>query len=231
MRIRYNLPLLRLPEKCVCSTNFDIEHALNCKKGGFISNRHNTIRDFTAHVLKEVTNDVEVEPLLEPHTGEKLNKSSISTDNARVDIAARNVWIKGQRVYFDVRVFNPLSRTYRDLSLSKVYERSEKEKKRSYNERILQIQHGSFTPLIFSTLGGMGRECSTFYSKLAEMVAEKKGTNKSETTTWLRTGLSFAILRATNICIRGSRGLKRVITEDIDYTVVNKESCVESINV
>ena len=31
--------------------------------------------------------------------------------------------------------------------------------------------------------------------------------------------------------LRGSRGLKRVITEDIDYTVVNKESCVESINV
>ena len=77
----------------------------------------------------------------------------------------------------------------------------------------------------------MGRECSTFYSKLAVMVAEKKGTNKSETTTWLRTALSFAILRATNICIR-SRGLKRVIpTEDIDYTVVNNESCVERINV
>ena len=35
----------------------------------------------------------------------------------------------------------------------------------------------------------------------------------------------------TNICIRGSRGLKRVITEDIDYTVINKESCVERINV
>ena len=136
----------------------DYFSTINCKKGGFISNRHNTIRDFTAHVLKEVTNDVEVEPLLEPHTGEKLNKSSISTDNARVDIAARNVWIKGQRAYFDVKVFNPLARTYRDISLSKVYERSEKEKKRSYNERILQIQHGSITPLILSTLGGMGRQ-------------------------------------------------------------------------
>ena len=78
----------------------------------------------------------------------------------------------------------------------------------------------------------MGRECSTFYSKLAEMVAEKKGMNKSETMIWLRTGLSFAILRATNICIHGSRGLKRVIpTEDIDYTVVNNESYVERINV
>ena len=57
------------------------------------------------------------------------------------------------------------------------------------------------------------------------MVPEKMGTNKSETTTCLRTALSFAILRATNICIRSSRGLKRVIpTEDIDYTVVNNET-------
>ena len=78
----------------------------------------------------------------------------------------------------------------------------------------------------------MGRECSTFYSKVAEMVSEKKGTNKSETATWLRTALSFEILRASNICIRGSRGLKRIIsTEDIDYIVVKKESCVERIGV
>ena len=45
-----------------------------------------------------------------------------------------------------------------------------------------------------------------------------------------RTALSFEILRATNIYIRGSRGLKRVIpTEDIDYTVINNENCVERL--
>ena len=174
IRTRCNLPIKRLPDRCVCSKLFDVEHALNCKKGGFITNRHNSVRDITANLLQEITNDVEIEPILEPRTGEVFQNSTISTDNARVDIAARNVWIRGQRAYFDVRVFNPLARTYRDHSLRKAYEKNEMEKKRLYNERILQIEHGSFTPLIFSTIGGMGREASTFYSKLAEKIAEKR---------------------------------------------------------
>ena len=29
-------------------------------------------------------------------------------------------------------------------------------KKREYNERILEVENGSFTPLVFGTNGGMG---------------------------------------------------------------------------
>ena len=50
---------------------------------------------------------------------------------------------------------------------------NEKEKKRQYNRRILEVDRGSFTPLIFSTTGGMGRECSSFIHALATMLAEK----------------------------------------------------------
>ena len=95
----------------------------------FITNRHNSVRDITANLLQEITNDVEIEPIFKPRTGEVFQNSTISTDNARVDIAARNVWIRGQRAYFDVRVFNPLARTYRDHSLRKAYEKNEMEKK------------------------------------------------------------------------------------------------------
>ena len=49
----------------------DVEHALNCKKIGFITNRYNSVRDITANLLQEVTNDVQIEPTLEPKTGEK----------------------------------------------------------------------------------------------------------------------------------------------------------------
>ena len=96
-------------------------------------------------------------------------------------------------------------------------ERNEKEKKRAYNDRILQIEHGSFTPLIFSTLGGMSRECSTFYSKLADLFVERKSMDISQTLTWLRTTLSFALVKATNMCIRGSRNIKSsIIPESFD---------------
>ena len=33
------------------------------------------------------------------------------------------------------------------------------EKKRAYYERILQIDHGTFTPLVFPIKGSIGREC------------------------------------------------------------------------
>ena len=226
IRTRYNLPIKRLPDKCVCSKPFDVEHALNCKKGGFITNRHNSVRDITANLLQEITNDVQIEPILEPRTGEVFQRSVNTSENARVDIAARSIWIRGQRAYFDVRVFNPLARTYRDHSLRKAYEKNEMEKKRHYNERILQIEHGSFTPLIFSTTGGMGREASTFYSKVAEKIAEKRDITKSEAVTFIRTTMSFALLRATNLCIRGSRSHKQNImnTQEVDIGLVNHES-------
>ena len=57
--VRYGIPLKRLPSHCPCGSLFTVEHALNCKKGGFISNRQNEIRRITADFLKEVCIDVE----------------------------------------------------------------------------------------------------------------------------------------------------------------------------
>ena len=52
---------------------------------------------------------------------------------------------------FDVRVFDLNARKYRNQELAKCYETNEKEKKRQYNEKVLQIENGIFTPLVFST--------------------------------------------------------------------------------
>ena len=37
IRIRYDWTLTRLPSNCECGNNFDVQHALSCKKGGFVS--------------------------------------------------------------------------------------------------------------------------------------------------------------------------------------------------
>ena len=76
------------------------------------------------------------------------------------------------------RVFNPLAHKYRDLTLKKSYERNEQEKKKLYNERILQIEHGSFLPLVSSAMGCMSRECSTLYSKLTKELSERNNIQK-----------------------------------------------------
>ena len=51
---------------------------------------------------------------------------------------------------------------------------NEQEKKRTHNERVFQIEHGMFTPLVFSADGSMGRECRTFYSRLSDLLSEKR---------------------------------------------------------
>jgi len=43
------------------------------------------------------------------------------------------------------------------------------EKKREYGDRVRSMEHGSFTPLVFSTFSGLGREATVFYSSLIQL--------------------------------------------------------------
>ena len=41
-----------------------------------------------------------------------------------------------------------------------------------------RIEKGTFTPLVFTTTGGMADECVNYHSRLAELIANKKGESK-----------------------------------------------------
>ena len=98
--IRYNWPLSKIPTQCVCGSQFDLEHALSCGKGGFIIQRHNELRDLSANLLAEVCKDVAIEPVLEKLSGETFKcKSTITSDDARLDVSARGFWTRGQRAF------------------------------------------------------------------------------------------------------------------------------------
>ena len=150
IRIRYNIPLERLPTLCVCGDSFNLQHALSCPKGGLVITRHNKLRNLTAEILGKVCKNVVIEPLLTPLTGEELPKSSNMRNQARPNITARGLWINRQMAFCDVRVFNPLARCHLHHSLPAVHKKNENEKNREYNQQILQVEHGSFTPLVFS---------------------------------------------------------------------------------
>ena len=66
MRIRYNIPLERLPTLCVCGDSFNLQHALSCPKGGLVITRHNELRNLTVEILGEVCKNVVIEPLRTP---------------------------------------------------------------------------------------------------------------------------------------------------------------------
>ena len=67
------------------------------------------------------------------------------------------------------------------------------------------MEHGTFTPLVFNTTGGMAPECERYHSRLAELLSIKKDETYAATITWIRTKVSFAILRGALLCLRGSR--------------------------
>ena len=67
IHLRYNKTLKGMPCQAYAyggGQNYDVTHAMNCKRGGFIIMRHNNVQDFEAKLLKTTLNDVEVEPKL-----------------------------------------------------------------------------------------------------------------------------------------------------------------------
>jgi len=79
------------------------------------------------------------------------------------------------------------------------------EKKREYGDRIRSVEHGSFTPLVFSTFGGLGREATAFYSRLADLFSKKHSTSYTKTLSLLCCSISFSLLCSTTLAIRGNR--------------------------
>ena len=196
-----------LPSHCICGHQFTVEHSLICSRGGFPSIRHNELRDITAGFLTEVCHNVGTEPPLQPLSGEQLRlRTANREEGARLDIAADNFWGRDRnRVFFDIRVFSPFAQSHRHTSLSQCYKKNELEKKRAYDERIREVEHGSFSPLVFSTSGGMGPIANVVYKRIASMTAQKQNKTYSKIIHWIRCKLSYSLLRSATMCLRGAR--------------------------
>ena len=147
-----------------------------------------------------------MEPPLQPLDGEKLTRHSVNVkDGARLDVRARGFWNRSQEAFFDVQVFHPNASSNCSTNISSAYRKHEMSKKLEYGQRIREVEHGVFTPLVFTTTGGMGREATTFYQRLADMIASKQQKSYPTVMGWLRCRLSFATLRSAIMCVRGSR--------------------------
>ena len=148
----------------------------------------------------EVCHNVAVEPELQLLTGESLQLRTANSEvGARLDVSAQ-VFFGGERhqhAFFDVRVFNPYAPS--NCKSTAVYRRHENEK-RSYQQRVLEMEHGSFTPLVFSATGGMGPAARVSYGRLASLLAEKKSLPYHQVI-WLRCLLNLSLLRSTVMCI------------------------------
>ena len=228
--MRYGKDLERLPTQCACGATFNVNHALNCHRGGYVIIRHKAVRDFLTEMLDKVCKDVEKEPKLQALEGEEFSRASTLTgDQAHPDIRARGFYRAGQHTFFDVKVMNPNSESYLNISTKKVYERAEQQKKSAYNERILHVEHGSFVPLIFSVTGGMGNQARTFSKLLCDKISYKQKQSYNDVTNFYRCRLSFLIRKMILLCIRGSRCIKTIDNELLNVDIDDFQyNCFES---
>ena len=126
VHLRYCWPLDNLPSTCPCGSDFTIDHAQICKLSGFINMRHDDPTTFLAKCMKEVHHDVELEPPLQPLTGETLRHLTANSEpDARADIRVRGFWTDGRNAFFDTRVFYPHAPSYRSRGLQSLYRKFE----------------------------------------------------------------------------------------------------------
>ena len=141
-----------MPTLCICGEPFSVVHAMSCPTGGYPTIRHNELRDQLAATVTEVCHSVAVEPLLAPVEGERfLAASTTVAPEARSDFCASGFWTRGQMAHFDVRVFHADAPSYADKPIADLFRSQERQKK--LKERIINVEHASFCPLIFSTTG------------------------------------------------------------------------------
>ena len=100
--------------------------------------------------------NVATEPTLQLVTNERFFHRSANTESgAHLDVRAQEFWgVHHQQAYFDVRVFNPLATSNYQTTISTCFRSYDREKRRVHEQRVREMERGSFTPLVFSALGG-----------------------------------------------------------------------------
>ena len=138
--------------------------------------------------------------------GEAIAPASANrSDDACADVHATGFWGRRQSAFFDIRVFHPNTPNYLRTQPALLFRRHEMEKKREYGDRVRSVEHGSFTPLVFSTFSGLGREATVFYSRLADLLSKKHSTPYTKILSLLRCSISFSLLCSAILAIRGNR--------------------------
>jgi hypothetical protein len=197
--LRYQRGLLRSPATCDgCDASFSVSHAISCKKGGLIVRRHNEVRDALGDLCSLVWKDVVREPV--------IREANPSTNEPALvaDLGVRGVWRPQTLALFDVRVMDTDAMSYVSTSVESALSNAERCKKTKYSAACEQ-RRASFTPFVVSVDGALGKEANAFIQRLSSSLAVKWDISYSTTCSWIQTRLAFAVLRATNQCIRGSR--------------------------
>ena len=128
--------------------------------------------------------------------------ASLNVD--RGDVLIRGLWARGMDCIIDIHITNTDATSNCSKDPLKVLAAHEHEKKRKYLQPCL-LQRRHFTPFVVSTDGLIGSEGKALLQKLSALMAEKTGKSYAEVCGFINARMSIAIVRATHLCLRGSR--------------------------
>jgi hypothetical protein len=209
VRLRLGLKPTSLPPRCDgCGERFTTEHAMSCRKGGLILHRHNDLVTTWGQLCGQALTPSTVtdEPLIQSSRDTPVagTTRTVPSPELRGDLAVHGFWAKGQTAIFDVRITDTDQPTNRKTDPSKVLLRHEKEKKNKYGDLCI-ARRRTFTPLVFSVDGLLGKEATAASKRLASSLASKWKRSYSEICGFVRSRLSIALVRSSSRCLRGDR--------------------------
>ena len=116
-----------------------------------------------------------------------------------------------------------LAATNHQSTLSTCFRSHDCEKRQVYEQRVREIERGSFTPLVFSALGGMSRHTEITYKRLASLLADEKEQFYNSVISLIRCRLSFSMLQSAIMCLRRSRSTAGHLLRDFDFVLAGNE--------
>ena len=85
-------------------------------------------------------------------------------------------------------------------------------------------QYDDLLTIVMSAFGGFGYESGIFVKKLIEKLAEKRGDEKSIVANYVRTKLSFELVRSQVACIRGARKMQKMTIDTAEMDIAEATS-------
>ena len=202
-RLRYGLRPVGLCDRCDgCNAPFTIDHAINCKKGGLVNQRHDDARDEAGELaaMALTKSRVSYEPRIHYGTGvcatqevDQQTGRNATGDEARGDVAIHGLWKRGETCILDIRVTDTDCRSYSSSSSAKVLEKATREKKAKYLDACIQRRR-SFTPLVYSVDGMACKEALAFEKRVASLLASKLDRRYSEMVGYVHSRMSLSII-------------------------------------
>ena len=200
LALRYGKTPLSLPADCDgCDSSFSLQHGLDCPKGGLIKKGHDNLRDECAQLAELAWGNVKIEPIIKEASGR-------NSEDFRADFCVRGVWEGERLAFFDNRILNAdaPSRIQNNISFKSALKMAANEKRNKYKKLCEDIR-SSITPLVCTTDGCLHREFSAFLKRLAVKLSANWRKPYSHTFGWVKVRVQFALIRAIDLRLRGSR--------------------------